>query len=141
MKKLIRTFGSRTRSSPPIFLSAPIVIRSHVHVTTNLPDLPSEILLQILSYCMMPVPLIQQAFWSPYITPQILLSSNNASVEPSKQRGEQVRMAKILSLVCRRTWSVFMPLVWSWFGCSNPVALMNLTNACEGERELGGYVQ
>ncbi|KAF8608056.1 hypothetical protein BDV93DRAFT_519127 [Ceratobasidium sp. AG-I] len=135
MKKLIRTLGTRNRFSRRIFKSA------LTHSYTTLPDLPSEVLLLIFSYCITPTPLSRQSFWLLNIPPHIPFSPNNNPVEPSEQRGEQVRMAKILSLVCRRTWTVFTPFIWSWFGCSNPGDMLSLSNACESERELGSCIQ
>ncbi|KAF8608061.1 hypothetical protein BDV93DRAFT_602959 [Ceratobasidium sp. AG-I] len=135
MKKLIRTLGTRNRFSRRIF--KPTLTLGYA----TLPDLPSEILLLIFSYCITPTPLIQQPFWLLDIPPHILVSPNNNTREPSEQRGEQVRMAKILSLVCRRTSTVFTPVIWSRFGCSNPGDMIALSNACESERKLGGCVQ
>ena len=137
MKKIIRSLKSRTQSSR--LTRRPASILSHGYA--NLPDLPTEILLQILSYCITPTPLRLQPFWLLDVTPHVLLSPNHNTVEPSEQHLEQVRMANILSLVCRRTWSVFAPSVWSQFRCSNPMALTDLTNACTSGRELGSYVQ
>ncbi|KAF8608057.1 hypothetical protein BDV93DRAFT_519128 [Ceratobasidium sp. AG-I] len=137
MKKIIRTLKSRTQSSRLIFRSAPILTRGYA----TLPDLPSELLLQILSYCITPTPLSRQPFWLLDITPHVLLSPYNNTTEPNEQRLEQVQMAKSLSLVCRRTWSVFVPFVWSCFCCSNPVAFTDLMNACASERDLGSYIQ
>ncbi|KAF8608059.1 hypothetical protein BDV93DRAFT_519131 [Ceratobasidium sp. AG-I] len=142
MKKLIRSLASRGQSSPPITILTPIPTHDHVNATldatTNLPDLPSEILLLIFSCCVTPIPIIQKPFWLQEITPRVLFSPNTILAEPSEQ---QVRMAKCLSLVCRRTWSVFVPFVWSWFFCANPMSLMDLVDACESERELGRWVQ
>ncbi|KAF8608062.1 hypothetical protein BDV93DRAFT_504572 [Ceratobasidium sp. AG-I] len=108
---------------------------------TSLPDLPAEILLQIISYFMTPVPLSQEPFWDRGITPHTLLSPNGNTREQRKLQGEQAWMAKSLSLVCQRMRAVFLPFVWSRFDCSNLIALRELRNACASERELGSYVQ
>ncbi|KAF8608058.1 hypothetical protein BDV93DRAFT_504569 [Ceratobasidium sp. AG-I] len=104
---------------------------SSLNVVTNLPDLPAEILLQILFYLVAPVSLSHQPFWLPDI-------SN--TMEQKMQRGEQVWVARTLSMVCQRTRRVFLTLLWSWFDCSSAVAVRNLRNACTSERELGGHI-
>ncbi|KAF8598250.1 hypothetical protein BDV93DRAFT_609947 [Ceratobasidium sp. AG-I] len=135
MKKLIRTLRSRTRFTRRTFRPT----RSHDCATLS--DLPSEILLLIFSFCITPTPLGQQPFWLRDIPSHVLVSPYNNTVGPSEQRGEQVRIAKILSLVCRRTWTVFMPVIWSWFHCSNLGNMIALDNACASDRELGSCVQ
>ncbi|KAF8608054.1 hypothetical protein BDV93DRAFT_519125 [Ceratobasidium sp. AG-I] len=107
----------------------------------NLLDLPPEILLQIFSCLMTPVPLSQRPFWLLDITAHALSSPNSSTGEPIAQRREQVRVAKSLGLVCRKAWAVFTPFVWSRFDCSREVNLMDLKNACASKRDLGSYIQ
>ena len=107
----------------------------------NLLDLPPEILLHILTCFVPSVPLSRQAFWLLAITPHTLLTPNSNVTGQKDQRGEQIRIAKSLSLICWRTWTAFMPFVWSRFDCPDLVAWIKLRSACESERELGSHVQ
>ncbi|KAF8608060.1 hypothetical protein BDV93DRAFT_519132, partial [Ceratobasidium sp. AG-I] len=106
----------------------------------NFLDLPPEIFLHILTCFVTPVPLSQQPFWLLAIIAESLLPPYSNAIVQRKQRREQVSIAKSLSLVCRRTWSVFVPFVWSYFSCLDAATWFHLRNACESERELGSYV-
>lgn len=101
----------------------------------TLPDLPSEIILQILSYFLLPA---IDHFWASRITSQTLLPSSLSAND--NHRSAQIEVAKQLTLVCRKLRLVCVNVVWAKFECKNAIKLINLHNVC-AEGGVGSYIQ
>ncbi|CAE6384437.1 unnamed protein product [Rhizoctonia solani] len=102
----------------------------------NLPDLPTEIILQILSYLGPPM---ADPFWWRGITPQTLLPFSLTL--DNKSRAEQVEHAKRLGLVCKKLWPVCTSIVWMRRECNPILGLKNLLNVCRYNGGPIGYIQ
>ncbi|KEP50810.1 F-box-like domain protein [Rhizoctonia solani 123E] len=102
----------------------------------NLPDLPAEIILQILSHF---GPSTIDLFWHRGITHQTLIPFSFSL--DNKSRAEQIENAKRLALVCKQLRPVCASIVWMRLECNPIMGLKNLFNICKSKHRLAGYVQ
>ncbi|KAF8697516.1 hypothetical protein RHS03_07755, partial [Rhizoctonia solani] len=102
----------------------------------NLPELPTEIILQILSHLS---PSKADPFWSRGVTPQTLLPFFLTLDDES--RTEQRENAKRLGLVCKKLWPVCMSIVWMRWESNLVLGLKNLLKVCKHNGRLAGCIQ